>query len=681
MRLSGTEMDANSLFLIVSHVARRKINALASVIIVFFRIGPLFMSKFLLALLIAVFCWPVQALMLSPQMGLHEPASLSGQLSALRDAKGQWQIDEVTAPGKATEFVALEKFLSRGYTTDVYWLRFTLQRPAHVSDEWMLEVAPPYLNDVTLFVPRSGGGFTSTSLGDMQAYSHRPVPHRSFVFPLHLLDDQPLTLYLRVQTRSTMLVQVRVWQYSGLLAQVQESTGLYSVYFGILTLALINNLMFWFRLRERVYLFYCAYLAALTLTAMATGGFLTQLLFTDQPLWGNRAVGVSIALVYLLGTLFFIRLLRFRENFPRIKRVFDAVLLFYALCLMAALAGRYGAIAPWMFLFTLATNSAVVFITIFLLWRGQRQYLFYSLAFAVNFAAVPLSIAIVMGWLMLPVSADIVTIAGSLIHIVLLNFALVDRLWQTEKKMLSALRQSAKLEAQRDAVEQQRKFVAMVSHEFRTPLAVIDATAQSLEIACSQSNTLSYEFIAPRQEKIRRAVRRLVSLLDNFLTQEWLDYHDSQTKGETLDLRELASDAAKTWAHLLPSPDQLQLELGGQIVPVWADRVMMTLALSNLIDNALKYAPTGSPITLRVGKTQGDGWIEVQDQGIGLSADEITHVFEKFYRGGDAQKTPGAGLGLYLVRSIARDQGGEVEVESTPCKGSRFRLCLALLPQ
>ena len=368
-----------------------------------------------------------------------------------------------------------------------------------------------------------------------------------------------------------------------------------------------------------------------------------------------------------------------RENFSRVKRVFDAVLLFYALCLLAALAGGYGVVVPWMFRFAIVTNFVVVLVSILLLWRGHRQYLFYILAFAVNFAAVPVSVASLMGWLSFPFSADFIAITGSLVHIVLLNFALIDRLRQTEQKMRAALGQSAKLEAQRDAVEQQRKFVAMVSHEFRTPLAVIDATAQSVDIACSQSNTISYEFIAPRQEKIRRAVRRLVSLLDNFLTQERLDFYDRRTQGETLDLRELASEAVKSWAHLLNSPDQLQLESGDQVVPVCVDRAMMTLALSNLIDNALKYSPRGNPITLRVGKTQSDGWLEVEDHGNGLSMDEIDHVFDKFYRGGDAQKAPGAGLGLYLVRSIARRQGGEIEVESTVGEGSRFRLRLALV--
>ena len=95
------------------------------------------MSKFLLALLITVFCWPVQALVLSPQMELNESTSLSGHLAALRDAGGLLGIEDVETPTKAAEFTALPGFLGAGYTADTYWLRFTLQRTAQAPDQWL----------------------------------------------------------------------------------------------------------------------------------------------------------------------------------------------------------------------------------------------------------------------------------------------------------------------------------------------------------------------------------------------------------------------------------------------------------------------------------------------------------------------------------------------------------------
>jgi signal transduction histidine kinase len=181
-----------------------------------------------------------------------------------------------------------------------------------------------------------------------------------------------------------------------------------------------------------------------------------------------------------------------------------------------------------------------------------------------------------------------------------------------------------------------------------------------------------------RQEKIRRAVRRLVSLLDNYLTGERLEVRDAELKREVLDLRELASATVESWHHLMQTPDQLHLEPGGGGASAIADRAMMELALSNLIDNALKYSPPGGPITLRVGTTAGNGWIEVEDHGVGIAPNEIETIFDKFYRGGDAQTVPGAGLGLHLVRRIVREHGGEVGVVSQPGKGSRFRVRLPL---
>jgi signal transduction histidine kinase len=637
------------------------------------------MSKYFLALFIAAFCWPVQALVLSPQMGLHEAASLSGHLAVLRDADGLKRIEDVAAPATAAKFAATPGFVSAGFTTATYWLRFTLQRTAPAADAWLLEVAPSYLDDVTLYVPRSDGSFEATHLGDLQPFSERPVPHRSFVFPVRLINEQPVTLYLRIQSSSTMLVQVQAWQYTGLLAQAQLDTSLYSIYFGILALGVMSNLMYWFWLRERIYLSYCGYLAMLAVVTIAVGGFAAQWGLANQPVLASRLVGVSVCLVYLLGTNFFVRALRLSEHFPITKRPFNLVMVFYALCALAAAVGWYGVVAPWMMLVFGVVNVVLVLSGPWLLWRGHREYLLYILAFAINLLALPFVVIKLMGWGAINVSTDHISMLGALIHIVLLHFAVVDRVRRSEGKMRVAVEQAAELAAERESVQRQRQFVAMVSHEFRTPLAVIDATAQSVEIACSQSSIALNEFIAPRQEKIRRSVRRLISLMDNFLTHERLDIQEIHSKGEKLDLRDLTRAAAKNWAHILQRPDQLQLELPEEAVTVFAEQAMLALALSNLIDNAIKYSPLGALIMLRVGKTQTDGWIEVEDCGVGVSQSEVENIFDKFYRSGDAQSVPGAGLGLHLVRTIARNQGGEVGVESTPGKGSRFRLRLKLI--
>jgi signal transduction histidine kinase len=381
----------------------------------------------------------------------------------------------------------------------------------------------------------------------------------------------------------------------------------------------------------------------------------------------------------LAATSFFLKALHFRRHFARLRHVFSAVLLVYAACTVVAAAGAYNVIAPGMMLLAIGTNIYIAVAGTWLLWRGHREYLFYMLAFFASFTAIPLSVAILMGWMTLPFPTDLFIIFASMIHIVLISLTVVSRLHLSEKKVIAVLKEAADIAAEREASRQQRQFVAMVSHEFRTPLAVIDATAQSVEIAGSQSATVTYEFIAPRQEKIRRAVRRMVSLLDNFLTHERLEVEGSRNQPERADLRDLASEVADNWSHLLHLPDQLRLVLGDEEMPVWVERSMVALALSNLIDNAVKYSTRGSPITIRVGKTGANGWIEIEDEGIGVAPKEMALIFDKFYRSGDAQGMPGAGLGLYLVRTIAHSQGGKVSVESFPHQGSRFRLYLELM--
>ena len=635
------------------------------------------MLKYLLTLLIATFCLPVQALMLLPQSGLGEPASLSGQLTVLLDASGKLRIEDVAAP--AQSFTALPGFLGAGFTTDTYWLRFTLQRTTKTPDQWLIEVAPPFLDDVTLFVPRNDGTFDATRLGDLHPYTARPVPHRNFVFPLRLPDDQPVTLYLRVKTTSTMFVLVFAWQYPGLLAATQTDTSIYAIYFGLIALGFMTNLVFWFWLRDRLYVSYCGYLAMLALVMMATGGFITQLLFPTVPVLADRLVGIVLSLTYLIWTHFFIIALRLREHFPRLNRIFDIVLGFYALCTLVAIAGHYGAIASYLQMVVLLMNTGVAIAGPWLLWRGHREFLLYTLAFSASFVAVFVSIFRLMGWISISMPSDYITIMGTSVHIVLLNIAVADRVRRSERQLLEAEKKTVQMNIEREAVKQQRQFVAMVSHEFRTPLSVIDATAQSMEIACPPGASVTHEFITPRQEKIRRAVRRLLSLLDNVLTNERLDLIKAETRHKAEDLRDMASETAKGWQHLLSTPEQLQIEAGGEPVISLIDHELMALALSNLLDNAVKYSPPGSPIVLRIRQSQGNAWIEVEDCGPGIPVKEIDKIFNKYYRADEAQATPGAGLGLYLVRTIVQQLGGEIDVVSKPGAGACFRMRLPLV--
>lgn len=641
------------------------------------------MPRFLLYALLALCFCPAQALTLAPQSGVREAASLAGHLSALRDAGGTLTVEQIAAAEKAggfAGFAALPGFLSGGYTASTYWLRFSLQRTPDTFEHWWLGVEAPFLDEVTLYMPRTNDGqntgFEAIRLGDRHPYAERPVPHRNFVFPILLPDDQPVIFYLRVKTTSSMLVRVFAWQYAGLLADTQTTTALYSAYFGMIALGILSNLVFWLWLRERVYLSYSAYLVMLAGAMMSSGGFATQWLFQHMPLAADRMVGITVGLVYLAGLAFFIGVLRLRQHFPRLNRVMDAVLIFYAAGALAAVAGYYGQIAALLQLVAIVATTAVAIAGPWLLWRGHREYLLYVLAFSVHFAAIVFGIARYLGFLATDVFGDYSVMLTAGLHVVLLNFAVADRVRRSDREKLAAEQRAAELTAEHEAVEQQRQFVAMVSHEFRTPLAVIDSSAQSVEIACAQQHCDLHESISARQQKIRRMVKQLVALIETHLTDRRLEVNLATRRREKFDLRELVGELAQKWRPMLPTPGRLNLSLPEHPLPVAADRQMVKTALSNLIDNAVKYSPPATPIALRADGDRNTAWIEVTNSGAGIKADEINRVFDKFYRTNGVHKIGGAGLGLYLVRKIAREHDGDIEVRSTPGAETVFRLKL-----
>ena len=109
---------------------------------------------------------------------------------------------------------------------------------------------------------------------------------------------------------------------------------------------------------------------------------------------------------------------------------------------------------------------------------------------------------------------------------------------------------------------------------------------------------------------------------------------------------------------------------------VQAQPQLLGQLLDNLLENACKFSPPGTPITVEVGRDGGDVTLAVEDQGVGLDADDLPHVFEAFYRSNKARRRPGVGLGLAVVERIAHVFGGTIRVESSAGRGSRFTLRL-----
>lgn len=130
------------------------------------------------------------------------------ELAKLVDPSGEETIESISRPERAAEFIAAPRGLSAGYTRDVHWLRLRLDAPE--TGLLLLEIQPPYLDDVQLYLPDGSGGFHRRQTGDRYLFGTRDIPTRGFVFRVAFPSPAAQTLYLRVETTSTSLVLPRV---------------------------------------------------------------------------------------------------------------------------------------------------------------------------------------------------------------------------------------------------------------------------------------------------------------------------------------------------------------------------------------------------------------------------------------------------------------------------------------
>jgi two-component system, OmpR family, sensor kinase len=223
----------------------------------------------------------------------------------------------------------------------------------------------------------------------------------------------------------------------------------------------------------------------------------------------------------------------------------------------------------------------------------------------------------------------------------------------------------------------QRNFVAMASHEFRTPLTIIDGHARRLE---KSREGASAREIGQRAGKIRAAVLRLTHLIENLLSSGRLIDGGAELYFEPteLDLAALLREVCQLHREMVPAAEIVE-RFGDAAMPVVGDAKLLFQLFSNLIANAVKYSPNGGAIAVEAAVAADKATVSVTDRGIGIPAADLGRLFERYYRGGNVSGIVGTGVGLYLVKTAVDLHKGRVEVVSEEGSGSRFTVSLPLM--
>lgn len=219
---------------------------------------------------------------------------------------------------------------------------------------------------------------------------------------------------------------------------------------------------------------------------------------------------------------------------------------------------------------------------------------------------------------------------------------------------------------------QQNNFMLAVTHELKSPIAAMKLNLQTLE-----KHKLDED---KRKQLLDRCIKesnRLNDLCNNMLFASQLEGRQYKQAREPFDLSAMVEDAVHDYANRYPRKFEQDI---AESCSITGDKVMLHMAVNNLLENAVKYTPADKPVTISLHSEQGNAILRVMDQGAGIPDSEKKKIFNKFYRVGneESRKSKGTGLGLYLTNKIVMQHKGRIVVKNNTPSGSVFEIALPL---
>jgi signal transduction histidine kinase len=245
----------------------------------------------------------------------------------------------------------------------------------------------------------------------------------------------------------------------------------------------------------------------------------------------------------------------------------------------------------------------------------------------------------------------------------------IDELKRGERTLNAALVQ------QRRANDLQRQFVSMVSHEFRTPLSIIDGAAQRI---LRRSELIDKAELEDRLQTIRGTVAKLSALVGTLLESARAEQGETKFRPESIDLFALVSRCVRTQQEIAPT-HRIRLSTTNLGASFYGDPQLLEQIMTNLLSNAVKYSPQGGPVEVSLTERSTRLEITVRDHGVGIPATELPRLFDRFFRASTSAGIAGTGLGLHIVRQFVQCHGGTIRVESQEGEGTSVIVKLPVL--
>jgi signal transduction histidine kinase/class 3 adenylate cyclase len=589
------------------------------------------------------------------------------------DKQGDATLDEIQRLSSDKFLAGGQKGVTLNFMKGAVWLRLHPLKSPDPDAKLLLQFADPLLDDIRVYQKITGGGWEESRLGDHPVNTPDALDAISPVLQINPLMAQTTSIYVRIQSKSSMLVELRLLTSEQFFQTSMISFLFYGAMFGIMMAMCLYNLFLFVSLRDYNYLLYVFSITTTALFLASLSGHAQRWLWPDYRMYTEEIFLVIVAGTLMSGLAFCTRFLEAKIYAPTLHKIIIGLFVLagltipltfmtsfqFSVNLTGAISGTAGTVG----LITAAVCLA----------RGQRSARFYLVAWTGYCIGTVLTAARQHGLVDNEFYAIHGMEIGAVLETILISFALSDRYNQLRIGREKAQHEVAESLRRMDKLKDE--FLANTSHELRTPLQGIIGLAESM--VAGATGKLG-DAAKKNLSMIASSGQRLASLVDDILDFSKMKNRELVLNKRPIDLHVIV-DLVLRLSAPLASAKSLQLvnSIDNKVPQVLGDQDRLQQILHNLVGNAVKFTEAGSVIVSAVDDGEQVRLL-VTDTGIGIAPEDQERIFESFEQVEDSATRihGGTGLGLAVTRNLVNLHGSNIDLASAPGEGSTFSFTL-----
>ncbi len=627
---------------------------------------------------------------------------LDGFLQVAIDPKGNATLNDMFNRRDADFDYIKDHDLNLGYARSAGWIRFVLQSPADATDgtTLLLSLTPNFSDIVDVYVAPDSPDLTAPDFVRFEMGDHAPLVRSAFtglenVLPIQVPSKGRLVVYIRgASSNSSLNLSVSAYSTTDFGFMTTLANLARGLWFGGMAILMIVQIVFFCFDRRAFYPLLALNILGATLVYFGNLGLSRLLLFPQGGLGNDYFTASAAWLGLAAGAVSVASVLELRRRYPWLNRLFLLSAVIGVTGVLFAFAGENRMFAPLASLVILVVTTAAMAVSLrdLVALRDAESGL-KAAAFMLIWCGLILTSAQRLGLLPLPNWVAHSYAVASISHFILLTGSLAVRLRKAEAinrdndkravvmahaaerraselvvertRELADAKKTAEdaLHAELQAQVRQVRFMEVISHQYRTPLAAIRSNIDSVRISLPEKDQAN----RGRIDRARQAIARLVEVLEVNLIRSRLQGASFEPNFAYTPIIDIITSAYAKAEDLLQGANiQLDIAPEARSGLVRADAEMLGIALINLLENAVKFsAAAHNPKVLLGANTLDDTIaISISDNGIGIPSTEVETVLSHSARGSNAKHVEGTGVGLSLVSRIAAAHGGSVSLTS-----------------